>query len=145
MRAEDRVVIIRFGVEKVEGKDEKGKPLDEKFQPFPYDPLACLEIDELLYKIAEKIRNQAAVYVCNIRQVTDFNGMYELYDPWCVMFFHHNKHIMCDFGTGNNNKLNFHLPNKQDLVDIVERIYEAAAKGRGLATLPTDYSTKLRG
>ena len=29
------------------------------------------------------------------------------------MFFHRNKHIMIDLGTGNNNKINWALTNKQ--------------------------------
>ena len=31
--------------------------------------------------------------------------MYELYDECTIMFFHRNKHIMIDLGTGNNNKV----------------------------------------
>jgi len=40
----------------------------------------------------------------------------ELYDPVTLMFFFRNKHMMCDFGTGNNNKLNWVLEDKQELV-----------------------------
>ena len=88
---EDRVVIIRFGH-------------DHDTQ--------CMEMDELLYKIAEKVCNFAVVYLVDISQVPDFNTMYELYDPCSVMFFYRNRHIMVDFGTGNNNKLNFNLQDK---------------------------------
>ena len=62
--------------------------------------------------------------------------MYELYDPMTIMFFYRNKHMMCDFGTGNNNKLNWVLEDKQELVDIVETIYKGAKKGRGLVVSP---------
>src|SRR3569833_434424 len=61
--------------------------------------------DEVLYKIADKVKNFAAIYLCDIDQVPDFNTMYELYDPCSILFFWRNKHIMCDFGTGNNNKV----------------------------------------
>ena len=43
----------------------------------------------------------------------DFNKMYELYDPCTVMFFFRNKHIMIDLGTGNNNKINWAMEDKQ--------------------------------
>ena len=39
--------------------------------------------------------------------------MYELYDPCTVMFFFRNKHIMIDLGTGNNNKINWPMEDKQ--------------------------------
>lgn len=74
----------------------------------------------------------------------DFNGMYELYDPMCLMFFWRNKHMMCDFGTGNNNKANFLIQEKQELINIIEVIYCGAKKGKGIVNSPKDYSTKYR-
>lgn len=68
--------------------------------------------------------------------------MYELYDPCTVMFFFRNKHIMVDFGTGNNNKINWAMEDKQELIDIVEVVYRGASKGRGLVVSPKDYSTR---
>jgi hypothetical protein len=62
--------------------------------------------------------------------------MYELYDPCTTMFFFRNKHMMCDFGTGNNNKLNWVLEDKQEMIDIIETIYRGAKKGRGLVVSP---------
>ena len=112
---EDRLVAIRFGRD--------------------WDP-DCMRQDEVLYKIADKVKSFAAVYVCDIDQVPDFNQMYELYDPCTIMFFFRNKHIMCDFGTGNNNKLNWVLEDKQELIDILETIYRGAKKGRGLVVSP---------
>lgn len=53
-----------------------------------------------------------------------------------IMFFYRNKHMMCDFGTGNNNKLNWVLEDKQELIDIIETIYKGARKGRGLVVSP---------
>lgn len=119
--------------------------------------------DETLYKIAERVKNFAVIYLCDIdqacaslcfvlvlflqftnpfSQVPDFNAMYELYDPCSIMFFFRNKHIMCDFGTGNNNKLNWVLEDKQELIDIIETVYRGAKKGRGLVVSPKDYSTR---
>lgn len=63
-----------------------------------------------------------------------------------IMFFFRNKHMMCDFGTGNNNKLNWVLEDKQELIDIIETIYRGAKKGRGLVVSPkgeSDYDSIL--
>jgi hypothetical protein len=46
--------------------------------------------------------------------------MYELYDPCTVMFFYRNKHIMIDLGTGNNNKINWAMDDKQEMIDTIE-------------------------
>lgn len=117
--------------------------------------------DEVLYKIADRVKNFAVIYLCDIdevcfmlppsvravpnsKQVPDFNAMYELYDPCSILFFFRNKHMMCDFGTGNNNKLNWVLEDKQELIDIIETIYRGAKKGRGLVVSPKDYSTRHR-
>lgn len=45
-----------------------------------------------------------------------------------------------DLGTGNNNKINWALDNKQEFIDIVETIYRGAIKGKGLVISPYDYS-----
>ena len=45
---------------------------------------------------------------------------------------------------GNNNKLNWVLEDKQEIIDIIETIYRAAKKGRGLVVSPKDYSTRYR-
>ncbi|MCJ1255165.1 U4/U6-U5 snRNP complex subunit dib1 [Lignoscripta atroalba] len=92
--------------------------------------------DEVLYRIADRVKNFAVIYVCDLDQVPDFKQMYELYDPMTLMFFFRNKHMMCDFGTGNNNKLNWVLEDKQELIDILETIYRGAKKGRGLVVSP---------
>ena len=108
-----------------------------------WDP-ACMKMDEGLYCIAEKVKNFAVIYLVDITAVPDFNKMYELYDPCTVMFFFRNKHIMIDLGTGNNNKINWPLEDKQEMVDIIETVYRGARKGRGLVVSPKDYSTKYR-
>jgi DIM1 family U5 snRNP protein len=108
-----------------------------------WDP-DCMRQDEVLYKIADRVKNFAVIYVCDLDQVPDFKQMYELYDTVTMMFFFRNKHMMCDFGTGNNNKLNWVLEDKQELIDIIETIYKGAKKGRGLVVSPKDYSTRYR-
>lgn len=101
-------------------------------------------MDEVLASVAETIKNFAVIYLVDITEVPDFNTMYELYDPSTVMFFFRNKHIMIDLGTGNNNKINWALKDKQEFIDIIETVYRGARKGRGLVIAPKDYSTKYR-
>lgn len=115
--------------------------------PFSLNQLGdptCMKMDEVLYSIADKVNNFAVIYLVDITEVPDFNKMYELYDPCTVMFFFRNKHIMIDLGTGNNNKINWALEDKQEMIDIVETVYRGARKGRGLVISPKDYSTKYR-
>lgn len=118
---QERLVVVRFG-----------KTADRE----------CMLMDEMLYGIAEKVRNFVAIYLCDIDEVPDFNEMYELADPMCLMFFYKNKHMMCDFGTGNNNKLNFLVDEKQELIDIMETIFRGARKNKGLVVSPYDYNHK---
>ena len=139
MNEDERVVLVRWGHD--------------------WDP-TCMKMDEVLYKIAEKVKNFAVLYVVDITevriiellhtilnlatQVPEFNKMYELYDPCTVMFFFRNKHIMIDLGTGNNNKINWALEDEQEMIDIIETVYRGSRKGRGLVVSPKDYSTKYR-
>ncbi|WVO18476.1 thioredoxin-like protein 4A [Cryptococcus depauperatus] len=112
---EDRVVCLRFG-------HDANKE--------------CMAMDETLYSVSEKVQNFALIYLVDITEVPDFNKMYELYDECTLMFFYRNKHIMIDLGTGNNNKINWAIKNKQ------ETVYRGASKGRGLVVAPNDYSTR---
>lgn len=105
---EDRVVVIRFGHD--------------------WDP-TCMLQDEVLYKIAEDVKNFAVIYLVDITEVSDFNAMYELYDPCTIMFFFRNKHMMVDLGTGNNNKINFYLKDKEELTEIIQAVFKGARKG----------------
>jgi DIM1 family U5 snRNP protein len=100
--------------------------------------------DEALHAVAQKVSNMAVIYLVDISEVPDFNKMYELYDQTTVMFFYRNKHIMVDLGTGNNNKVNWALTNKQELIDLIELVYRGGRKGRGLVISNKDYSTKYR-
>lgn len=104
----------------------------------------CMVMDEIIASCAPKLRQMCVFYVVDITKVPDFNEMYELYDAVTLMFFYRNKHIMIDLGTGNNNKINWPLTDKQELIDIVEVVYRGARKGKGLVVSPKDYSTKYR-
>mmetsp|Transcript_58904 Transcript_58904/g.104184 ORF Transcript_58904/g.104184 Transcript_58904/m.104184 type:complete len:122 (+) Transcript_58904:62-427(+) len=46
---------------------------------------------QVLYSIAELVKNYAVIYLVDTTEVPDFNTMYELYDPCTVMFFYRNK------------------------------------------------------
>uniref|UniRef100_A0A2R5L065 Thioredoxin-like protein n=1 Tax=Hirondellea gigas TaxID=1518452 RepID=A0A2R5L065_9CRUS len=120
---QERVVVIRFG-------SDKNK--------------VCMQMDEVLFKIAEKIKNFAVLFLVDIGEVPDFNTMYELYDPCTTMFFYRNKHMMIDLGTGNNNKINWALNDTQEMIDIIETVFKGGRKGRGLVNSPKDYSTKYK-
>ena len=101
-------------------------------------------MDETLLKIEELIENLGVIYLVDIQKVPDFIAMYELYDPCTTMFFYRNKHMMIDFGTGDNNKLKGPVTDKQELIDIIETVYRGAKKGKGLVNAPKDYSTKYK-
>jgi U5 snRNP protein, DIM1 family len=129
---EDKVVIIRFGHD----WDPTCMKMDEVLIFFSFKIQKSITNYQMftfnkkvLYKVAEKIKNFAVIYLVDISQVPDFNKMYELYDPCTVMFFYRNKHIMIDLGTGNNNKINWALEDTQEFIDIVETIYRGARKG----------------
>jgi len=123
LNEQEKIVIIRFGHD--------------------WDA-ECMKMDEILKATAYKLANMALIYLVDIGQVPDFNEMYELYDPVTTMFFYRNKHIMIDLGTGNNNKINWAMTDKQEFTDIVETVYRGARKGRGLVVSPKDYSTKYK-
>lgn len=53
-----------------------------------------------------------------------------------------NKHMMIDLGTGNNNKINWAMNNKQELIDIIECIYRGARKGGRRAVLKSSFSSR---
>jgi DIM1 family U5 snRNP protein len=120
---EDRVVVIRFGHD--------------------WDT-ECMKQDEALHAVAQKVSNMAVIYLVDISEVPDFNKMYEIYDQTTLMFFYRNKHIMVDLGTGNNNKVNWALCEKQELIDLIEIVYRGGRKGRGLVISSKDYSTRHR-
>lgn len=115
---EERLVIIRFG---------------DELHP------DVMRMDETLYSVAERVRNFAVIYVTDVH---DFDELYELYDDVTVMFFWRNRHMMCDFGTGDNNKLNFPVDDPQDMIDIIETIFRGARKGKGLVVSPVDFTNE---
>ena len=145
---ESRLVVLRFGSDaNPECMTMVRHPRPQLLHPKPTAPSQSSLTnvspqDEHLYKIADAVKNFAVIYTVDNKSIPDFNAMYEIYDPCTVMFFWRNKHIQVDFGTGNNNKINFAIAEKQELIDIMEVAYKAASKGKGLAVSPKDYSTK---
>ncbi|KAG1880990.1 mitosis protein DIM1-domain-containing protein [Suillus subluteus] len=121
---EDRIVVIRFGH-------------DWDHQ--------CMTMDETLYSVAEKVQNFAVIYLVDITEVPDFNKVCIFHRSCSTCAnYRSNKHIMIDLGTGNNNKINWAMNHKQELIDIIETVYRGASKGRGLVVSPKDYSTRYR-
>ena len=45
-------------------------------------------------------------------------------------------------GTGDNNKINWAIHDKEEMIAIIETVYRGGRKGRGLVMSPKDYSTK---
>ncbi|XBW38388.1 hypothetical protein QEN19_003975 [Hanseniaspora menglaensis] len=117
----NRVVVIRFG--------RPGKQ-------------ACKIIDDMLRSLQFKLINLAAIYFVDIDKVPDYNEIYDFGDDddFAVMFFWQNKHIMIDFDSGDNNKLNFMVNNKEEIVDIVEVVYKNCRRGRVSCRSPHTYS-----
>ncbi|KAL6530150.1 Thioredoxin-like protein yls8 [Orobanche minor] len=81
----------------------------------------CMQMDEVLASVEETIKNFAVIYLVDITE-----------------------HIMIDLGSGNNNKINWAMKDKQEFIDIIETVYRGARKGGGLVIAPKDYSTKYR-
>lgn len=73
----------------------------------------CMQIDEVILKVAFKLSKFVTFYLVDITKVPDFNAMYELYDPMTLMFFYRNKHMMIDTSTGNNNKITWAFKDPQ--------------------------------
>ncbi|KAG0577275.1 hypothetical protein M758_5G137600 [Ceratodon purpureus] len=119
---EERVTIIRFGCD---------------------SDTSCMEMIEFLMKVPEKITKFAVIYLVDIKEVPDFNVMYELYYPCTVMFFFRNKHIMVDLGISNNNKINWAVKTNEEFIAIIETVYKGAKNRWGLVVSPKDYSTKF--
>eukprot|EP00792_Barthelona_sp_PAP020_P002377 TRINITY_DN13855_c0_g1_i1.p1 TRINITY_DN13855_c0_g1~~TRINITY_DN13855_c0_g1_i1.p1 ORF type:complete len:156 (+),score=34.22 TRINITY_DN13855_c0_g1_i1:41-469(+) len=119
LREEEHVVLIRFG--------------------YDWEP-SCIEMDAILQKISLEVSNMCKIYLVDIREVPDFNLMYDLIDPFSLMFFYRNKHIMVDVGTGDNNRINFKISEPEDLIDIIETVYIGARKSKGLVLAPKSFS-----
>ncbi|GMM50405.1 U4/U6-U5 snRNP complex subunit [Starmerella bacillaris] len=119
LHGDDKIVVIRFGNDA---------------------SMECMQVDEALYGIAEQVKNFASIYVCDTTEVPDFNEMYELWDPVTLMFFYGNQHMLCDFGTGENNKLTLVVTDPQKLIDVIETIYRGAMKGKRFVVSPVDFS-----
>ncbi|MBA0664715.1 hypothetical protein Goklo_004676, partial [Gossypium klotzschianum] len=76
------------------------------------------KMDEVLASVAKTIKNFVVIYLKQAH-----------YDA---------------LSTDNNNKINWALKDKQELIDIIETVYRGVRKGRGLIIAPKDYSTKYR-
>ena len=105
MSEEERLVVIRFG------------------RDWDAD---CMRQDEVLYRIADRVKNFAVLYVCDLDQVPDFKQMYELYDPVTLMFFFRNKHMVCKsccLGT-------FYFPLRKEMMMLMVCVYDIDVRFR---------------
>lgn len=129
----EKLVVIRFGHD----NDKQCMLVCILFKM-----MFIVQQDETLMKIADLVKNFVVIYLVDITEVPEFNAMYELYDACTTMFFFRNKHMMIDLGTGNNNKINWALTSKDEMIAIMETIYRGAIKGRGIVISPFDYSAR---
>jgi U5 snRNP protein, DIM1 family len=103
----------------------------------------CMLMDETLAAVAPKVVRFCTIATVDIREVPDFNELYELDDggAFKVMFFYRNRPIQVDYSSGENNYLTFVIP-AEEFIEVVETVYRGASKGRGLVVAPKDYSTR---
>lgn len=68
----------------------------------PRMSVPCGSLWQVLYSVAELVKNYCVIYLVDTSEVPDFNTMYELYDPCTVMFFYRNKvrRLLTFAGTG---------------------------------------------
>lgn len=74
---EDRVVVIILAVIHCRPRFDPPDSLQVIRFGHDWDP-ACMKMDEVLYGIAEKVKNFAVIYLVDITAVPDFNKMYVL-------------------------------------------------------------------
>merc|ERR1712224_1013650 len=100
----------------------------------------CIRMDNTLLKIQQTIEPFAVVYFVNIAELSDYNNLYELFDPVSLMLFYKNQHLMTDLGTGNNNKIN-KVVQKDKLIEVLETAFNGALKGKKLIKTHVDLSS----
>jgi DIM1 family U5 snRNP protein len=118
-REDKKLVVIRFG--------DSRHPL-------------CLYFDELLSRVSELVSNFVIIYSCENENVPQLRESFDLYDHVNIMCFYKSKHIKIDCSTGNNNKINFLIKTKEELVDLFTLAYKGGYKGKGLVVSPIKYS-----
>jgi DIM1 family U5 snRNP protein len=102
----------------------------------------CMAVDEILSSCAELVKKFAVIYVVDITEVPFFNEMYELKDACSVMFFFRNRIVQIDYGTGENNKMTFAVPTKQEFIDICEVAYRGVCRGVWCVESPINYARR---
>lgn len=106
------------------------------------DPM-CMKMDDMLASCAERLKKYVVIYVVDITEVPYYNTIYELIDPVSVMFFFRNKLLQVDYGTGENNKMNFLMDTKQEFLDICELVFRGASRGQSIIKSIVNYAKKL--
>lgn len=119
----ERLVIMRFG------------------HDFDAD---CMKMDEILSGCAELVKKFAVIYVVDTTEVPYYNEMYELTDSCSVIIFFRNKIVQVDYGTGENNKMTFVIPTRQEFIDICELAFRGATTGAGLVKSNINYAKLMK-
>jgi DIM1 family U5 snRNP protein len=78
MSEEERLVVIRFGRDWDPDCMRQDEVLYRTLPCFPFPPPTCLPpaSDALRAGIADRVKNFAVIYVCDLDQVPDFKQMY---------------------------------------------------------------------
>lgn len=77
-----------------------------------------------LDSIAMNISKYCSIFYVDTAKVTEFDNMYELFadEPFALLFFYKNKHIKVDVATGNNNKVNFPIMDRDEAKQLFEAV-----------------------
>jgi len=89
----------------------------------------CIECDNIIAKVYWILRRKILFILVNLEDNEIFINSFSLYDPVSLIFFYRNRHVMIDFGTGDLNKVSHYFRTKDDLIKILEIIYEGVIKG----------------
>jgi len=94
---------------------------------------AVARMDEVLVSVAEAVRKYCVIYAVDTNEVPQFNALYELgsgEEPFALMFFYRNDHIRMDVDSGNTNKINFIVDDRESLIQLLEEAYVVGKKGK---------------
>ena len=119
---EDRMVIILFG----ENDDPEYMALNAIFE-----------------NIYEKVKTCAVFHLVDSAVVSDCTMKYEFLEQNTLLFFYHDKRIVINEVFTNDNNIKWPIVYDEEMIDLIEKIYNGALEGRGLDVRHT-YDSRYR-